>query len=73
MESTVTRSLLWREFESADSIQMRVLRFSVLAGGALFFCFTGVLSLNWPQQLILAVMTILLAVWMDRGSSSYRR
>jgi cellulose synthase catalytic subunit (UDP-forming) len=71
MESTVTRSLLWREFESADSIQMRVLRFSVLTGGVLFFCFTGVLSLNWPQQLILAVMTILLAVWMDRGSSSY--
>ena len=67
----MTRSLLWREFESADSIQMRVLRFSVLAGGALFFCFTGALSLNWPQQLILAVMTILLAVWMDRGSSSY--
>ena len=67
----MTRSLLWREFESADSIQMRVLRFSVLTGGVLFFCFTGVLSLNWPQQLILAVMTILLAVWMDRGSSSY--
>jgi cellulose synthase (UDP-forming) len=71
MEPTVTRSFLWREFESSNSIQMRVLRFSVLAGGLLFFVFSGVLSLNWQQQLILALLTIILAIWMDRGSSSY--
>jgi cellulose synthase (UDP-forming) len=71
MEPTVTRSFLWREFESSNSIQMRVLRFSVLAGGLLFFVFSGVLSLNWQQQLILALLTIILALWMDRGSSSY--
>ena len=67
----MTRSPLWREFESSDSTAMRVLRFSVLAGGAFFFCFTGVLPLTWPQQLILALLTILLAIWMDRGSSAY--
>lgn len=67
----MTRSFLWREFESSNSIQMRVLRFSVLAGGLLFFVFSGVLSLNWQQQLILALLTIILAIWMDRGSSSY--
>jgi cellulose synthase (UDP-forming) len=71
MEPAVTRSFLWREFELSGSIQMRVLRFAVLAGGLLFFVFSGVLSLAWPQQLILAVMTVLLAIWMDRGSSSY--
>jgi cellulose synthase (UDP-forming) len=71
MEPTVKRSFLWREFESSGSIAMRVLRFSVLACGLLFFGFSGVLALAWPQQLILAGMTILLAVWMDRGSSSY--
>ncbi len=48
-----------------------MLRAAVLAGGVLYLGFTGVLSLNWPQQLILAMLTVLLAVWMDRGSSSY--
>jgi cellulose synthase catalytic subunit (UDP-forming) len=52
-------------------MQMRVLRFLVLTGGVLFLCYTGVLPLTWPQQLILALLTIWLAIWMDRGSSAY--
>ncbi len=67
----MTRSALWREFESADSLALRTLRSAVLAGGVLFLGFTGMLPLTWPQQLILAMLTILLAVWMDRCSSSY--
>ena len=67
----MTRSALWREFESADTLMSRMLRTAVLAGGVLYLGFTGVLSLSWPQQLILAILTILFAVWMDRGSSSY--
>jgi len=67
----VTRSALWREFESADSLMLRMLRATVLVGGGLFLAFTGALQLAWPQQLILAILTILLALWMDRGSNSY--
>jgi len=67
----VTRSALWREFESADTLMSQMLRTAVLAGGVLYLGFTGAIWLNWPQQLILAMLTILLAVWMDRGSSSY--
>ncbi len=51
---------------------LRMLRATVLVGGVLFLGFTGMLQLTWPQQLILAMLTILLAVWMDRGTSSYQ-
>ncbi len=67
----MTRSPLWREFESADSIPLRVLRSSIFVGGALFLCCTGVLYLTWPQQLVLALLTLVLAYWIHRSSSSY--
>ena len=50
---------------------MRALRISVLAGGMLFLCFTGVLSLSWEHQLLLALLTLVIAICMDRSSKSY--
>jgi cellulose synthase (UDP-forming) len=67
----MTRSPLWREFESGDSFLLKALRFFVLAGGIFFLAFTGVLDLTWPQQAVLGLLTVLLAIWMDRSSSSY--
>jgi cellulose synthase (UDP-forming) len=68
----VTRSPLWREFESGDTRLLRALRFTILAGGALFLCFTAALYLNWKHQLILAALTLLIALWIDRASRSYQ-
>ena len=68
----MTRSPLWREFESGDTRLLRALRFTILAGGALFLGFVSVLYLNWKHQLILAALTLLIAVWIDRGSKSYQ-
>jgi len=68
----VTRSPLWREFESGDTILLRALRFAIFAGGVLFLCFASVLYLNWEHQLILAALTLLLAVWIGRSSRSYQ-
>jgi cellulose synthase (UDP-forming) len=67
----MTRSPLWREFESGDSFLLKALRFLVLFGGIFFLAFTGVLDLTWPQQAVLGLLTVLLAIWMDRSSSSY--
>jgi cellulose synthase (UDP-forming) len=64
-------SPLWRAFESGDGILLKLLRFAVLAGGIFVLGFTGILELTWPQQLVLGIMTVLLAIWMDRSSSSY--
>ena len=67
----MTRSPLWREFESGDSFLLKALRFCILVGGVLFLVFTGILELTWPQQLILGLLTVLVAIWMDRSSTSY--
>ena len=67
----MTRSPLWREFESGDSFLLKALRFCILAGGIFFLFFTGILELTWPQQLILGMLSVLIALWMNRSSNSY--
>ncbi len=67
----MTGTPVWREFESGDAFLLKVLRFIILVGGMVFLCFTGILELTWPQQLVLGILTVLIAIWMDRSSSSY--
>jgi cellulose synthase (UDP-forming) len=50
---------------------LRTLRFSILAGGLLFLCFTAVLYLPWQQQLVLAFLSLLAAFVFNRVSRSY--
>jgi cellulose synthase (UDP-forming) len=64
----MTRSSLWRSFESDDAFLLKVLRFIILVTGIILLGFTGVLELTWPQQLVLGLLTVLLAIWMDRSS-----
>jgi len=67
----MTRSPLWREFESGDNIILRLIRFLILGGGIVFLLFGGILDLTWPQQAIMGLLLVLLAIWMDRSSTSY--
>src|SRR5579871_356294 len=67
----MTKPFLWQEFESGDAFFLHILRFLILLGGIVFLGFTGILELTWPQQLVLGILTILVAIWMDRSSSSY--
>ncbi len=67
----MTRSPLWREFESGDGFLLRAIRFCILFGGLLILMFTGILELTWPQQAVLGLLTVVVAMWMDRSSTSY--
>jgi cellulose synthase (UDP-forming) len=67
----MTKPFLWQEFESGDYFFLHILRFCILVGGIVLLGFTGILELTWPQQLVLGILTILVAIWMDRSSSSY--
>jgi len=67
----MTRSPLWREFESGDNIVLRLIRFVILAGGVIFLLFAGVLELTWPQQAVMGLLLVLLSIWVDRSSTSY--
>jgi cellulose synthase (UDP-forming) len=67
----MTRSPMWREFESGDSFLLVALRFLILACGMIFLCFSGIIDLTWPQQAMLGVLLAFIAFWIDHSSSSY--
>src|SRR5258708_30438781 len=64
-------SPLLKQFESGDNLFFNALRFLILLSGTLLLCFTGILELTWPQQIVLGILTIALVIWLDRSSSSY--
>jgi cellulose synthase (UDP-forming) len=64
-------SPLIKQFESGDNIFFKAIRFLILLGGTFLLCFTGILELTWPQQIVLGILTIALVIWLDRSSSSY--
>jgi cellulose synthase (UDP-forming) len=67
----MTRSPLWREFESSESLLPRLLRFLIVAGGTLFLVASAAVPLPWPQQAMLGGLLVLSALWLHRGSGSY--
>jgi len=67
----MTSSPLIRQFESGDGLFFKALRFLILVGGIFLLCFTGILELTWPHQIVLGILTVALVIWLDRSSSSY--
>ncbi|HEX4156048.1 MAG TPA: UDP-forming cellulose synthase catalytic subunit [Acidobacteriaceae bacterium] len=67
----MTRSPLWREFESGESLLARFLRFVVLAGGLLLLIAWAAVPLPWQQQALVSGLLVLLAMWLHRASGSY--
>jgi cellulose synthase (UDP-forming) len=67
----MTSSPLLKQFESGDNLFFKAIRFLILLSGTLLLCFTGILDLTWPQQVVLGILTIAVAIWLDRSSSSY--
>jgi cellulose synthase (UDP-forming) len=67
----MTASPLIQQFESGDGLFFKALRFCILLGGIFLLCFTGILELTWPHQIVLGILTVALVIWLDRSSSSY--
>jgi cellulose synthase (UDP-forming) len=67
----MTSSPLIQQFESGDGLFFKALRFLLLVSGILLLCFTGILELTWPHQIVLGIITVALVIWLDRSSSSY--
>src|ERR1700761_4117561 len=67
----MTETRLWQQFESGDNYFLLLLRTTVVFVCVCFLLYAGLLELTWPQQAILGVVTVLIAIWMDRSSSSY--
>jgi cellulose synthase (UDP-forming) len=67
----MTRSSLWRSFESDDAFLLKVLRFIILVTGIILLGFTGVLELTWPQQLVLGSSRFCLQSGWTAAQESY--
>ena len=67
----MTSSPLINQFESGDNPLFKSLRFFILLSGTFLLCFTGVVELTWPQQIVLGILTVAVVIWLDRSSSSY--
>jgi len=63
-------SRLWREFEAGDGFLLKLLQFVTLTGGLLVLGCAGMLDLDWPQQAVLGLLTIFIAIWIDHSSRS---
>jgi cellulose synthase (UDP-forming) len=62
---------IWQDIGAGENVFTKFLRliFLLLAGAA--FCFLAFLPLTWPQQAVLGLLTLLIAIFLARGSDSY--
>jgi cellulose synthase (UDP-forming) len=67
----MSSSPLINQFESGDNLLFKALRFLIFLSGTFLLCFTGVVELTWPQQIVLGILAVAVVIWLDRSSSSY--
>ena len=62
---------LWEEIGEGGNFFTRLLRLLILAAAAVVLYFLAVLPLTWPQQAVLGLLTLLMALALARSSDSY--
>ena len=67
----MTVSDIWRDIGAGENFLTRLLRLAFLAAAAAIFCFMAILPLTWPQQAVLGLLSLLMAMALARGSDSY--
>ena len=64
-------SELWQDIGAGENIVTRFIRLAFLLAAAGIFYFLAVLPLTWPQQAVLGLLTLLMALALARSSDSY--
>ncbi|MDR3738846.1 MAG: UDP-forming cellulose synthase catalytic subunit, partial [Terracidiphilus sp.] len=67
----MTASGVWQDIGAGENLFTKILRLLFLLGAAFVFCFLAVLPLTWPQQAVLGLLSLLMALAMARSSDSY--
>ena len=67
----MTTSDLWQDIGAGENLFTRILRFLFLLAAAVIFCLLAILPLTWPQQAVLGLLSLLMALVMARSSDSY--
>lgn len=67
----MTAGDVWQDIGAGETIFTKLLRFLILCAAAAVAYFFAVLPLTWPQQGVLGLLTLVMALAMARGSDSY--
>ena len=62
---------IWQEIGAGENVLTKFLRLIFLLVAGTAFCFLAFLPLTWPQQAVLGVVTLFIAIFLARGSDSY--
>ena len=62
---------LWQEIGAGENPLTKLIRLVFLLAAAAVFYFLAVLPLTWPQQAVLGLLTLLMALAVARSSDSY--
>ncbi|MFZ0336907.1 MAG: UDP-forming cellulose synthase catalytic subunit [Terracidiphilus sp.] len=67
----MTVSDVWQDIGAGENLLTKILRLLFLLVAAAIFLFMAALPLTWPQQGVLGLLCLLMALAMARGSDSY--
>jgi cellulose synthase (UDP-forming) len=71
LERTMTASVLWQDIGAGRNFFTRLLRLVFLLAIGTFFYFFAAMPLSWPQQAVLGLLMLLMAMVLARSSDSY--
>ena len=67
----MTATGLWQDIGAGENILTKLLRLLFLLGAGVVLYFLAALPLTWPQQAVLGLLTLLMALALARSSDSY--
>jgi cellulose synthase (UDP-forming) len=67
----MTASTIWQDIGAGENLFTKLLRLLFLIVAAVIFCFLAIVPLTWPQQAVLGLLSLLMALALARGSDSY--
>ena len=67
----MTASEFWQQIGAGDTFLTKLIRFLFLLVAAVTMYFLAALPLNWPQQAVCGILTVLMALALARSSDSY--
>ncbi len=67
----MTPNTIWHDIGAGENLFTRIIRLLFLILAAAIFCFLAIVPLAWPQQAVLGLLSLLMALALARGSDSY--
>ncbi len=67
----MTPSTIWQDIGAGENIFTKILRLLFLILATVIFCFLAIVPLTWPQQAVLGLLSLVMALFLARGSDSY--